>query len=340
MALRSHPGVMGYSIGNEFLVDWPINGTHRSSFEGQAAGFILRRLKEGRAAAPRQLVTIDEGAALAKQWFTPELAFLVLSDVDTGNGRQPIRLAYSVDYLGTHYYPEILRPEDLTDGFASKTADATQKLAIYIKAAKPFGKPVVLNEFGLGISPETLDPERYSSARDRFFQAIIAEGQKLGIQGLLAWEALPKIVLIPGQYVVRERKLNKYSPVEVDIDEPNHTQRRVLMYHPEWSLFEWRNGSAVRESDCFSLGRYSATEPCFAAGSQPLSSDNAVAATNTKTYDERSVSVRPMEAMPRFSIAEAKANLQPQSTSKPRTPSGTGLMVMSDLAIDRVVLLF
>jgi hypothetical protein len=114
-----------------------------------------------------------------------------------------------------------------------------------MQAAKVFGKPIVLNEFGLIVSPHTLAPEQYSSARDRFFQAIITEGQILGLQGLLAWDAVPDMALVPGQYVVRESKLNTYSPVEVDINDPGHTQRRVLMYQPDWALFEWRSGNAV-----------------------------------------------------------------------------------------------
>lgn len=246
MALRSHPGVIGYSIGNEVLVDWPINGTHPSAYEGQAAGFILRRLKEVRAAAPRQLITIDEvGNPTGKMWYAPELAFVTLADVDTGNGRQSIRLADAADYLGTHFYPETLSPQDMTDGFASKIAEATQKIAIYMQAAKAFGKPVVLNEFGLRISPETLLPAQYSSIRDRFFQAILAEGQRQGLQGVLAWDAVPAFVLIPGQYTVKESTLNKFSPIEVDFDQPNHTQRRMLFYKPEYSLFEWRSASDV-----------------------------------------------------------------------------------------------
>jgi len=36
-ALRDHRGVMAYSIGNEVLVKWGLNGTGRSSYEGRAA---------------------------------------------------------------------------------------------------------------------------------------------------------------------------------------------------------------------------------------------------------------------------------------------------------------
>jgi hypothetical protein len=245
MALRSHPGVIAYSIGNEVLVDWPVNGTHTSSFEGQAAGFIVRRLQELRAAAPRQLLTTDEGAAPeAKQWYAPGSALVVLPDVDIGNGPQPIRLADFVDYLGTHFYPETLQPEDLADGFASKIANAKQQLAIFMQAAQAIGKPVVFNEFGLQMSTKTIVAGHYSTVRDRLFHAIIADGQKLGLQGLLAWDALPEIALIPGQYVVKESKLNAYSPLEVDTDDSKHTQRQGLFYQPEFYLFEWRNGSA------------------------------------------------------------------------------------------------
>jgi hypothetical protein len=244
-ALHNHPGVIGYSIGNEVLVNYKINGTHPSSYEGIAAGFIVRRLKEVRAAAPLQLLTLDEGGNGKKQWWAPEMALDLLPDVDTGNGRESVRLADYVDYLGTHFYPETLAPEDLAGGFASKLAEAKEKLANYMQVARKFGKPVVLSEFGLRISPMTLSPKQYSSYRDLFWQGMMAESQALGLQGVLAWDAIPDVALVPGQYIVRESTLNEYSPVEVDIEGPDHAQRRLLMVHPVWYLFEWRDGSAL-----------------------------------------------------------------------------------------------
>jgi len=246
MALRNHPGVVSYSIGNEVLVDWPINGQHTSWYEGEAAGFILRRLQDLRAAAPRQLVTTDEIAKpAAAQWYTPGAEFALLSEVDGGRGLQSIRIADMVDYLGTHFYPETLTLDDIADGFSSKIADAKQQIAVYMETARKLGKPVSINEFGLKISPETLYPGQYTAPRNRFFQEIIVEAQKLGIQGLLAWDAVPDIALIPSQYVLKASKLNAFSPIEVDVSERNGTQRRVLLYHPEWSLFEWRNDSEL-----------------------------------------------------------------------------------------------
>jgi hypothetical protein len=242
-ALRNRPGVIGYSIGNEVLVKWPINGTHSSPYESQAEGFIVRRLRELRDTAPRQLLTTDEVAhPQAKQWYAPGPEFAHLPEVDTGSGNraQSMRLADVVDYIGTHFYPETLRSEDLHDGFVTKLSDAKEQLAIYMQAANDVRKPVSMNEFGLKITPETLAPEQYAAARDRFFQALIAEGQRLGLQGLLVWGAIPEVALRPGQYVVKESKLNQYSPVEVDIDKPGKPLRRVLFYFPEWALFDWQ----------------------------------------------------------------------------------------------------
>jgi hypothetical protein len=246
LALHDHPGVIAYSIGNEVLVNGPINGGHPSWFEGEAAGFILRRLQQVRALAPRQLVTTDEITTPgAKEWHSPGPEFAVLSGVDIGHGSQPVRLVDMIDYIGPHFYPETLRPEDLVDGFGGKIDDAKRKLAIYLQAAKAVGKPVVINEFGLQISPKTLPPEQYSAVQDRFFQAIIAEGQKLGLQGLLAWGAVPEISLIPGHYQVRQSTINAYSPVELDIDIAKSTQRRILFYDHHCNLFEWRDDNVL-----------------------------------------------------------------------------------------------
>jgi hypothetical protein len=245
-ALRNHPGVIGYSIGNEVLVNWPINGTHRSWYEVEAAGFIVRRLQEVRAAAPRQLVTTDEGfAPTAERWYNPGPDFIPLAGVDTGTGVRTIRLADMVDYLGPHFYPETLHPEDLVGGFGGKIEDAKRQLAIYLQAAKALGKPVVINEIGLQMSPETIPISQYSPARDEFFQAIISEGQELGLQGLLAWNAIPEITLLPGHYRVIASKDTPGSPSELDIDLPDHTQERVLFNHPQFHLFEWRDGDTL-----------------------------------------------------------------------------------------------
>ena len=73
----------------------------------------------------------------------------------------------------------------------------------------------------------------------------MAESQSQGLQGVLAWDAVPDVALVPGQYVVKQSTINEYSPVEVDISGPDHTQRRLLMVHPEWYLFEWRGDGAL-----------------------------------------------------------------------------------------------
>jgi len=158
--LRNHPGVLGYSIGNEVLVNWPINGTHRSSFEALAAGFIFRRQRDLRTSAPRQLLTLDEGAATkpgqAKHWYAPAVDLVELPLIDDDGQLRHLRLADVVDYLGPHFYPVTFSIEDLGDSFAEKITDARQQLVTYATAAKAIHKPVVINEFGLQIAPATL----------------------------------------------------------------------------------------------------------------------------------------------------------------------------------------
>jgi hypothetical protein len=75
-AFRDHPGVMSYSIGNEVLVKWEVNGLQRSAYEPRVGGFILRRLREVQALAPHQLTHMDE-TSLYKiaTWHTPSAAF-------------------------------------------------------------------------------------------------------------------------------------------------------------------------------------------------------------------------------------------------------------------------
>ncbi len=236
-ALRGHPGATAYSVGNEVLVDWPLNGTHRSWYEGVAAGFIARRLKELRATAPDQLITDDEVAhPETHRWFDPGPEFAELDAPEGGVG-QGFRLANLLDYLGPHFYPETLTPADLPAGrFEAKLTDAKERLGDYMQAAAPFHKPVVLNEFGLKIAPPTLAPQDYSQPRDQLFRTVVSASERDGVQGLLAWTALPGLVLRPGDYSVAPSQLNRYSPIEVDLGSP---ARRILFYNPSFELFVW-----------------------------------------------------------------------------------------------------
>lgn len=242
MALRNHPGVISYSIGNEVLVKWQINGTHRSWYEAVAAGFIVRRLQDVRAAAPLQLLNTDEGASPnVKQWYAPGSEVIQLSGVETGSGLHTIRLADMVDYLGPHFYPETLHRQDLVRGVAPMIEDAKQQIVTYLRVAKLVGKPVVINEFGLINSPEALPFEQYTSIRDKFFQGIIPVMEQSGLQGLLAWDALPYVLLKPGHYLVKNSTVNSSSPIEVDIDPQDPARQRVVLFlDPRFNLFNWR----------------------------------------------------------------------------------------------------
>jgi hypothetical protein len=239
MALRDHPGAMAFSVGNEVLVRWPVNGTHPSAYEGPAAAFIARRLHDIRAVAPRQLLTVDEVASPGSHlWHDPGPEFALVGDSARSQAAHIFRLADEVDYLGPHFYPEVLRTADLRDeSFRPKIADACQKLADYMKAAKTIGKPVVINEFGLKIDPPTLTTDEYSKPRDELYNAFVPAAEREGVQGILPWLALPSFVLRPEDYKIVASHLNPYSSIEVDI---KSSGRRLLLYEPVWQLFDWR----------------------------------------------------------------------------------------------------
>jgi len=239
-ALKNHPGVIAYSIGNEVLVNWKINGTQTSWFEPRAGGFILRRLHDVHAAAPLQLLASDEVASPnSQQWHSPSAEFALLPDADNSNGQQAFRLVDKINYLGPHLYPETLTAEDLRGNPDLKLDDAVQQLTKYMQAANAYRKPVALAEFGLKLDPETLDPGQYSDFRDELFQRVLAKGQVLGLQGALAWLALPQIVLRPGHFAIETSKENKYSPSEVRVETSDGGAKRVLFYKPHFSLFTW-----------------------------------------------------------------------------------------------------
>jgi hypothetical protein len=244
LAVRDHPGIMSFSVGNEVLVYWPINGRERSWYEPRAGGFILRRLNDVRTAAPMQLVATDENAAPgARTWHDPGPDLAVLPDIDNSNGGKPFRLADRIDYLAPHFYPETLTPQDLNGGFVRKIEDSKDKLKQYIQAANAIRKPVAIGEFGLKRMPLTLSPEQYSAVRDRFFEGFLAKGEELGLQGLLVWAGLPGVILKEGHYIVKESKANPFSPTEVDVEDADGGSRRILFYDASYPLFVWRNDS-------------------------------------------------------------------------------------------------
>jgi hypothetical protein len=238
LALRDHPGAMAYSIGNEALVIWQVNALHRSSYEGRAAAFIARRLHDLREVAPRQLLATDEINDYDKSsWLFPGPDFAMVEDPAEGPQAHPFRLVDKVDYLGPHFYPEVVKPEDLPDDrFAPKLASAANKLADYMAVAQTTGKPVVLNEFGLKSQPETMAPAAYEKPRDAFYRVVAAAAQRDGLQGLLSWGALPGLALQPGDFTIAESHLNPSSRTEIDI---RSSGERVLFYIPSWDLFVW-----------------------------------------------------------------------------------------------------
>jgi hypothetical protein len=236
LALRDHPGAIAFSIGNEVLVNWPTNGTHPSAYEGRAAAFIVRRLRDLRSVAPLQLLTTDEGVGVgSKSWQDPGPEFGEVKDA--GAEAQPFRLVDQVDYLGPHFYPEVLKQEDLADDtFQPKLADAVHKLEVYMTVARATGKPVVLNEFGLAPKPSTLPRADYTKPQDAFYRVIAAAAERQGLQGLLSWGGLPKFVLRPADFDVVPSHVNQYSPVEVDV---RSSGERILFYDPAYELLRW-----------------------------------------------------------------------------------------------------
>jgi len=236
LALRDHPGAMAFSIGNEALVNWPTNGTHPSAYEGRAAAFMVRRLGGLRSVAPFQLLTTDEATEPGSgSWHDPGPEFAEVEDA--GADARPFRLVDQVDYLGPHFYPEVLKQEDFADdAFKPKLADAAHKLAVYMTVARATGKPVVLNEFGLAPKPSTLSRADYTKPQDAFYGVIASAAEKQGLQGLLAWGGLPEFVLRPGDFDVVPSHVNQYSPAEVDI---RSTGERILFYDPAFELLRW-----------------------------------------------------------------------------------------------------
>ena len=60
----------------------------------------------------------------------------------------------------------------------------------------------------------------------------------MNLQGVLAWGALPEIVLLPNHYVVRASTKADAKPEDQEVDIDN--RRQIFFYKPAFCLFEWR----------------------------------------------------------------------------------------------------
>jgi hypothetical protein len=239
-ALKHHPGVIGYSVGNEVLIRWELNGQNPSWFEPRAASFMLRHIRNLRKVAPSQLVTTDEIAAPSDDhWFSPGMHFKTMPDLYRSNGGSPFRLVDEVDYIGSHFYPATFRKGDSADRMRAELDDCAAKLKEYLDAAASLNKPVVLNEFGLKLKPWTLTAADYRDFRDMLFERILDTGQRIGLKGFLAWLALPQVVLRPGDYKIVQSTVNRFFPVELDVKTAGRVSTRTLGLEPSFSLFDW-----------------------------------------------------------------------------------------------------
>jgi hypothetical protein len=91
-------------------------------------------------------------------------------------------------------------------------------------------KGPLINEFGLKIEPPTLAPQDYSRPRDALFRAVGSASERQGADGMLAWIAMPGLVLRPGDITLRPSTLNRYSPFERPLQpgEPDSVLQSVL----------------------------------------------------------------------------------------------------------------
>lgn len=237
--LKRHPSVIAYSVGNEVLVRWQLNGTHNSWYEPFAADFMLRRYNDLRVEAPRQLIATDELVSGAMgTWHTPGADFARLPDVTGSNGGAALVLADHVDYVGAHFYPETLTPQDVARDFDPMIADAVERLKRYMAAVAPRRKPVVFDEFGLLISPLTIPPAQFAGPRDQLMQQVLTAGMAVGLQGLLAWSALPRLPL-RSVHISSGTAVENSIPFETNID-ARGVMHRVLFYDAYFNLFDLR----------------------------------------------------------------------------------------------------
>lgn len=244
-ALKDHPGIMAYEIGNETMVNWAVNGEHRSQWEAEVLSFAARRIHDVREEAPHQLVTSGEiGHDLnqREKWFWPSPEFAVLEDIHGVNGGVPFNLASLVDYISPHFYLVPLRISDTVESFEARLPFAQQSLQEYLQFALAQGKAVVAGEFGMQLEgadrAQFLSRDQWQIQQGKLFSALLTTAEKAGMSGALAWAGLPSFRLIPGQYFISPSTFNPYSPTEILLT-TDGIYKTIIGYDAVFETYEW-----------------------------------------------------------------------------------------------------
>lgn len=194
--LKDRPGVFGYEVDNETLLNWPFNGLgvspRRDWYQDNVGSFLFRIVRKIRTLDADHLIGQGEvtGYDTTQQgwWAFPSPEFGLLNDIHNLNNSQLYTTESFVDFLSPHFYNF-----SMADG-----ADPTAAIST-IRART--GKPVILGEFGYDTEDnDPLSAPVHNISRKTYLDKILAMRSSGMVNGYLLWAPMPAVDLPPGGF--------------------------------------------------------------------------------------------------------------------------------------------
>jgi hypothetical protein len=202
-ALRDHPAVFAYEIGNENLLNWQLNGARASGnewFQNQVGSFLRRTVMELRALDKNHLIGTGEVGYYPSdvKWAPLAGEFGRLEDIDKLNDSRPYTLEEVVDFVGAHLYSYI-------------SGDLAQTERLVRKVAARTRKPLVPGELNYYDDYRNADLRAMPTpnARRKAFYEMAAKLVDEGVlSGLILFDPIPSIAAAPDAWKPAEPTIN------------------------------------------------------------------------------------------------------------------------------------
>lgn len=246
-ALSTDPALFSYEITPESVTPCEPSvppGTcviHQTPGEPnqRAASLFARMAWKLKQADGNHLITtglVSVSPAHSNRWYYPSPEFAAIPDIDNLNQGQPFNLYSRMDYLSPHLYAGNAKTDR---GSIAEMMTTLNDIKAW-RDGQPVRKPITLGEAGYdyglmamaGLPNEPRSPGE-EHQRD-FFTELGAGLDATGARGLLVFNALPQLPLIPTYYTMEQ----PYPDVPIVTYTFGAPQRRVQVHAGDlWNVF-------------------------------------------------------------------------------------------------------
>lgn len=273
-ALKNHPAILAYEVGNENLISYEINYNTAVNpwYQQRGLSYVARMIREIRRLDPNHLVTSGEVVSAPDSgfWHYPSAEFASISDAHHLNGWAPYSLYALVDAISPHFYSKT----DRIDMIAPYLSGLAQRGA----AMRP-QKPITLGEFGYHFeNVQTVPNGNITTIRhfwdpppegrqQQHFDEILSESCANGLGGYQVWDPLP-VFSGYDHAMILTSTITRTSTITTTVNgTPTPTQRITVekTYNPLLNV--WPTATAPQRK----VIGYSLTYPLFSPTLRPLS---------------------------------------------------------------------